>query len=230
MRVEQLMHARRRWRRVVDAGTPMRDVIYEMSRKGLGMTCVRRATGGSPGIITDGDLRRRMNDGGDVLDLRGRRRDDPQPDHDRSRACWRRRRCCSWSSARSRRSSSATERRRRRRRCTCTTSGAPSCSDDARSQPSRARAGRVRLLLLDVDGVLTDGTIVISGDGTESKRFDIKDGAAIVWAQRARPEDRPAVGATLARDRRGAPPSCGFAWSSRRASRRSPPTTSCSAG
>ncbi len=46
------------------------------------------------------------------------------------------------------------------------------------------RASRVRLLLLDVDGVLTDGTIAIAGDGTESKRFDIKDGAAIVWAQR----------------------------------------------
>ena len=47
-----------------------------------------------------------------------------------------------------------------------------------------ARAGHVRLLLLDVDGVLTDGTITIAGDGTEAKRFDIKDGAAIVWAQR----------------------------------------------
>jgi 3-deoxy-D-manno-octulosonate 8-phosphate phosphatase (KDO 8-P phosphatase) len=47
-----------------------------------------------------------------------------------------------------------------------------------------ARAGRVRLLLLDVDGVLTDGTITIAADGGEAKRFDIKDGAAIVWAQR----------------------------------------------
>jgi len=47
-----------------------------------------------------------------------------------------------------------------------------------------SRAGRVRLLLLDVDGVLTDGTITIAGDGSEAKRFDIKDGAAIVWAQR----------------------------------------------
>jgi 3-deoxy-D-manno-octulosonate 8-phosphate phosphatase (KDO 8-P phosphatase) len=46
------------------------------------------------------------------------------------------------------------------------------------------RAGRVRLLLLDVDGVLTDGIITIAGDGNEAKRFDIKDGAAIVWAQR----------------------------------------------
>lgn len=47
-----------------------------------------------------------------------------------------------------------------------------------------SRAGRVRLLLLDVDGVLTDGTVTLHGDGTESKRFDIKDGAALVWAQR----------------------------------------------
>jgi 3-deoxy-D-manno-octulosonate 8-phosphate phosphatase (KDO 8-P phosphatase) len=44
---------------------------------------------------------------------------------------------------------------------------------------------RIRLLVFDVDGVLTDGTIVVHGDGSESKAFNIKDGAAIVWAQRA---------------------------------------------
>ena len=44
---------------------------------------------------------------------------------------------------------------------------------------------RVKLLLFDVDGVLTDGTILVHGDGTESKHFNIKDGAAMVWAQRA---------------------------------------------
>ena len=43
----------------------------------------------------------------------------------------------------------------------------------------------MRLLLLDVDGVLTDGTILMHGDGSESKRFHIRDGAAIVWAQAA---------------------------------------------
>ena len=48
-----------------------------------------------------------------------------------------------------------------------------------------AKAARIRLLLFDVDGVLTDGKVVVYGDGTESKRFDIKDGIAIVWAQRA---------------------------------------------
>ena len=40
-------------------------------------------------------------------------------------------------------------------------------------------------MLFDVDGVLTDGKILMHADGTESKLFDIKDGTAIVWAQRA---------------------------------------------
>jgi 3-deoxy-D-manno-octulosonate 8-phosphate phosphatase (KDO 8-P phosphatase) len=44
------------------------------------------------------------------------------------------------------------------------------------------RAAAIRLILLDVDGVLTDGTVVMHGDGTESKAFHIRDGAAIVWA------------------------------------------------
>jgi 3-deoxy-D-manno-octulosonate 8-phosphate phosphatase (KDO 8-P phosphatase) len=48
-----------------------------------------------------------------------------------------------------------------------------------------AKASRIKLVLFDVDGVLTDGTVLIHADGSESKRFDIKDGLAIVWAQRA---------------------------------------------
>lgn len=47
-----------------------------------------------------------------------------------------------------------------------------------------ARAARVRLVLLDVDGVLTDGTVVVHADGSESKPFAIRDGIALVWAQR----------------------------------------------
>ena len=47
------------------------------------------------------------------------------------------------------------------------------------------RAERIRLLLFDVDGVLTDGTVLIHGDGTETKRFGIRDGIAMVWAERA---------------------------------------------
>ncbi len=48
-----------------------------------------------------------------------------------------------------------------------------------------ARARNIRLVLLDVDGVLTDGTVAIAGSGDEWKAFSIRDGAAIVWAQRA---------------------------------------------
>jgi 3-deoxy-D-manno-octulosonate 8-phosphate phosphatase (KDO 8-P phosphatase) len=48
-----------------------------------------------------------------------------------------------------------------------------------------AKAAKIKLILLDVDGVLTDGAVVIYADGSESKRFHIRDGIALVWAQRA---------------------------------------------
>ena len=48
-----------------------------------------------------------------------------------------------------------------------------------------AKAAKIRLVLFDVDGVLTDGKVVIHADATESKTFDIKDGIAMVWGQRA---------------------------------------------
>ena len=50
---------------------------------------------------------------------------------------------------------------------------------------ARVRAERIKLVLFDVDGVLTDGTLLLHPDGSESKRFDIKDGTGIVLAQRA---------------------------------------------
>lgn len=49
----------------------------------------------------------------------------------------------------------------------------------------RSKAARVKLLLFDVDGVLTDGSVTIHADGTESKTFGIRDGIGIVWAERA---------------------------------------------
>jgi 3-deoxy-D-manno-octulosonate 8-phosphate phosphatase (KDO 8-P phosphatase) len=45
-------------------------------------------------------------------------------------------------------------------------------------------ASRIRLVLFDVDGVLTDGRVVLHGDGSESKQFHIRDGIVMVWAQR----------------------------------------------
>ena len=47
------------------------------------------------------------------------------------------------------------------------------------------KAAGIRLLLFDVDGVLTDGRILLHADGSESKAFSIRDGTGIVWAQRA---------------------------------------------
>ena len=47
------------------------------------------------------------------------------------------------------------------------------------------RMKRIRLLVLDVDGVLTDGGIYIGADGEAMKRFDIKDGMGIALWHRA---------------------------------------------
>ncbi|MDD5563731.1 MAG: KpsF/GutQ family sugar-phosphate isomerase [Thermoanaerobaculaceae bacterium] len=51
----------------VAADTPMKDVIYEMSRKGLGITTVQDGDGRLLGVITDGDLRRLMEADADPL-------------------------------------------------------------------------------------------------------------------------------------------------------------------
>jgi 3-deoxy-D-manno-octulosonate 8-phosphate phosphatase (KDO 8-P phosphatase) len=47
------------------------------------------------------------------------------------------------------------------------------------------RAARIRLLVLDVDGVLTDGVLVYGASGEETKRFHVRDGLAIQAARRA---------------------------------------------
>ncbi|HZR24857.1 MAG TPA: KpsF/GutQ family sugar-phosphate isomerase [Vicinamibacterales bacterium] len=67
MRVEALMHAGDQCP-IVQTTTPMRDVIYEMSSKKLGMTCVVDGDA-LVGIITDGDLRRHMERASDILAL-----------------------------------------------------------------------------------------------------------------------------------------------------------------
>jgi len=46
------------------------------------------------------------------------------------------------------------------------------------------RASRISLLVLDVDGVLTDGRIVYADYGDELKFFDVQDGAALVFWNR----------------------------------------------
>jgi len=57
-------------------------------------------------------------------------------------------------------------------------SSAPPIADGAEA----AIASRVRLLCLDVDGVLTDGGILIDDRGHETKRFHVHDGAGLrLW-------------------------------------------------
>jgi arabinose-5-phosphate isomerase len=69
LRVENLMHSGDAMPRVA-AGTKMPDVIYEISKKGLGMTTVIDGDGRLAGILTDGDLRRLMQQrGGATMDL-----------------------------------------------------------------------------------------------------------------------------------------------------------------
>lgn len=57
LKVEQLMHRGDALPRV-EIETPMREAIYEMSKKGLGITAVLDAEGRLAGCISDGDLRR----------------------------------------------------------------------------------------------------------------------------------------------------------------------------
>jgi len=47
------------------------------------------------------------------------------------------------------------------------------------------RARRIKLIVLDVDGVLTDGSIIYSDRGDEIKSFNVKDGFAIRLAEEA---------------------------------------------
>jgi len=64
--VSNLMHAGDAVPRV-QAGAPMSEAIQEMSEKKLGMTCVEAADGMVAGILTDGDLRRLLQKGANLM-------------------------------------------------------------------------------------------------------------------------------------------------------------------
>lgn len=51
--------------------------------------------------------------------------------------------------------------------------------------PSRLARARIRLLVLDVDGVLTDGRLIYGPEGEALKGFHVRDGLAIASASRA---------------------------------------------
>jgi 3-deoxy-D-manno-octulosonate 8-phosphate phosphatase (KDO 8-P phosphatase) len=47
------------------------------------------------------------------------------------------------------------------------------------------KAGKIKLLMLDVDGVMTDGSIILDKNGNELKRFHVRDGHGIKMIERA---------------------------------------------
>jgi 3-deoxy-D-manno-octulosonate 8-phosphate phosphatase (KDO 8-P phosphatase) len=47
------------------------------------------------------------------------------------------------------------------------------------------KISKIKLLLLDVDGVLTDGRIYVDNNGVETKAFDVQDGHGLKLLQRA---------------------------------------------
>lgn len=49
----------------------------------------------------------------------------------------------------------------------------------------KSKLRKIKMILLDVDGVLTDGKIIISSDGIEYKHFHAHDGYGILKAKRA---------------------------------------------
>lgn len=53
------------------------------------------------------------------------------------------------------------------------------------SDKAKADLRKIKLLVLDVDGVMTDGGIIVNGDGSESKRFCVRDGHGIRMWRRA---------------------------------------------
>lgn len=50
-------------------------------------------------------------------------------------------------------------------------------------QDIRERASRIRLVIFDVDGVLTDGSLYLGDDGLEYKAFNSRDGHGMVMLQ-----------------------------------------------
>lgn len=53
------------------------------------------------------------------------------------------------------------------------------------SSKLKEKARRIKLLILDVDGVMTDGSIILDNEGNEFKIFHVRDGHGIKMLQRA---------------------------------------------
>ena len=54
-----------------------------------------------------------------------------------------------------------------------------------KSSKLKDKARNIKLLIFDVDGVLTDGRIILDNEGNEFKAFHVRDGHGIKMIQRA---------------------------------------------
>ncbi|WP_035572688.1 KpsF/GutQ family sugar-phosphate isomerase [Halomonas halocynthiae] len=68
LKVSDLMHCGKRLPRVAE-GSPLRDALLEITRQGLGFTCVVSPDGTLAGVYTDGDLRRTLDQHTDLSGL-----------------------------------------------------------------------------------------------------------------------------------------------------------------
>jgi len=68
LRVRDLMHEGSRLP-IVPLGSPLRDALLEITRQGLGFTCVVAPDGRLAGVYTDGDLRRTLDQHSDLSGL-----------------------------------------------------------------------------------------------------------------------------------------------------------------
>jgi 3-deoxy-D-manno-octulosonate 8-phosphate phosphatase (KDO 8-P phosphatase) len=57
--------------------------------------------------------------------------------------------------------------------------------ENTMSHPASFRATAIRCVVFDVDGVLTDGRIILGSEGEELKAFDVRDGLRMVLARRS---------------------------------------------
>ena len=54
-----------------------------------------------------------------------------------------------------------------------------------KNEELKEKAKKIKLLILDVDGVLTDGKIIYDSEGRDLKSFDVKDGLGVYLLKRA---------------------------------------------
>ena len=161
----------------------MKDVLFEMTRKRLGLTTVVDGDGRLVGIISDGDLRRQMERHGYTLLDRTAGEcmtRDPVVIGRGELAT------AALDVMESRKITSLLIVDAARRGGGRAAPPRPlEDRDDMKDEALAARCRGLRLVVADVDGVLTDGTVLLLPDGGEAKAFHIRDGLAVVLAHRA---------------------------------------------